>query len=83
VQQLSLLAQNRVRSLHVQMLALPKPRSRKRTTAYTLCSIRTLRFLLTARAGRLARIGGRQVLRQSWNQATEALDHRVTHALAA
>jgi len=50
---------------------------------YTLRSIRTLRFWLTARAGRLARIGGRQVLHLSWNPATEALYHRVTHALAA
>jgi len=83
VQQLSLLAHNLVRSLQVQTLALPKPRSRKRTTAYTLRSLRTLRFWLTARAGRLARIGGRQVLRQSWKLATDALSHRVTHALAA
>jgi len=48
-----------------------------------LRSIRTLRFWLTARAGHLARIGGRQVLHLSWNLAAEALDHRVTHALAA
>ena len=82
-QQLSLLAHNLGRSFQVQTLALPKPRSRKRTTAYTLRGIRTLRFRLTARAGRLARIGGRQVLRLSRNPATEAPDHRVIHALAA
>ena len=46
-------------------------------------SIRTLGFWLTVRAGRLARIGGRQALRLSRNPATEALDRRVTHALAA
>ena len=72
-----------MRSFQVQPPALPKPRSRKRTSAYTLRSIRTLRFWLTVRAGRLARIGGRQALRLSRNPATEALDHRVTHALAA
>ena len=72
-----------MRSFQVQTPALPKPRSRKRTSAYTLRSIRTLRFWLTARTGRLARIGGPQVLRLSWNPATEALYHRVTHALAA
>lgn len=42
-----------------------------------------LRFLLIARAGRVARIGGRQVLRLSWNPATEAVYERVTHALVA
>ena len=35
--------------------------------------MRTLRFLLIARAGRLTRIGGRHVLRLAENPATEAL----------
>jgi hypothetical protein len=39
--------------------ATPKPRSRKRTYAFALRSMRTLRFLLIARAGGLARIDGR------------------------
>lgn len=81
-QQVSVLAHNLLRSFQLQTLAVPKPRSRKRTYAYALRSMRTLRFVLIARAGRLARIGGRQVLRLSWNQATEALYERVTHALA-
>ena len=51
--------------------------------ANALRSMRTLRFLLIARAGRLARIAGRQVLRSSWNPATEALYERATHALVA
>jgi len=82
-QQLSVLAHNLMRSFQLQTLATPKPRSRKRTYAYTLRSMRTLRFLLIARAGRLARIGGRQVLRLTWNPATQALYDRVAHALAA
>jgi hypothetical protein len=45
--------------------------------------MRTLRFLLIARAGRLTRIGGRHVLRLAWNPATEALYTRVDQALAA
>ncbi|MGH7304616.1 MAG: hypothetical protein ACRELZ_15085, partial [Candidatus Rokuibacteriota bacterium] len=42
---------------------------RKRTYAYVLRSMRTLRFVLVARAGRLTRIGGRQVLRLARNPA--------------
>jgi hypothetical protein len=57
-----------MRSFQLQTLAAPKPRSRKRTYAYALRSMRTLRFPLIARAGRLARIAGRQVLRSSWNR---------------
>lgn len=82
-QQLSVLAHNLMRSFQLHTLATPKRRSRKRTYAYTLRSMRTLRFLLIARAGRLARLGGRQVLRLSWNPATQALYDRVSHALAA
>jgi Transposase DDE domain group 1 len=82
-QQLSVLAHNLMRSFQLQTVAAPKPRSRKRTYAYALRSMRTLRFLLIARAGRLARIGGRQVLRLTQNPATQALYDRVIHALAA
>jgi hypothetical protein len=45
--------------------------------------MRTLRFLLITRAGRLARIDGRQILRLTQNPATEALYDRVAHALGA
>jgi hypothetical protein len=58
-------------------------RSRKRTYAYVLRSMRSLRFLLTTRAGRLTRIGGRYVLRLARNPATGALYARIRHALAA
>ena len=75
-QQLSVLAHNLLRSFQLQTLATPKPRSRKRTYAYALRSMRTLRFLLIARAGRLARIGGRQVLRMTQNPITQTLYDR-------
>jgi len=82
-QQLSILAHNLVRSFQQETLAEPKPRSRKRTYTYLFRSMRTLRFLLIARAGRLTRIAGRNVLRLTRNPATEALYARVAHRLAA
>ncbi len=82
-QQLSILAHNVARSFQLDTFAEPKPRSRKRTYAYVLRSMRTLRFLLIARAGRLTRIDGRNVLRLAANPATEQLYAKVAHALAA
>jgi hypothetical protein len=74
---------NLIRSFQLETLAEPKPRSRKRTYAYLFRSMRTLRFLLIARAGRLTRLGGRNVLRLSNNAATETLYGQVAHRLAA
>src|SRR6266536_1936200 len=82
-QQLSVLAHNLIRSFQLDTLSVPKPRSRKRTYAYLIRSMRTLRFLLVTRAGRLTRIGGRRVLRLSHNPATEALYAELDHRLAA
>ena len=82
-QQLSVLAHNLMRSFQLATLATPKPRSRKRTYAYRFRSLRTLRFLLVARAGRLTRIRDRQVLRLTHNPATQQLYEQVSHALAA
>jgi hypothetical protein len=82
-QQLSVLAHNLSRRFQLDTLATPKPRSRKRTYAYLIRSMRTLRFLLIVRAGRLTRIGGRHVLRLSHNPATEALYESIDHRLAA
>jgi hypothetical protein len=45
--------------------------------------MRTLRFLLVVRAGRLTRLGGRHVLRLAHNPATEALYASISHRLAA
>ena len=82
-QQLSVLAHNLARDFQLATGAVAKPRSRKRTYAYVLRSIRTLRFLFIARAGRLTRIGGRNVLRLSHNPATERLYEKLAAALAA
>jgi Transposase DDE domain group 1 len=82
-QQLSVLAHNLFRSFQLDTGAAPKPRSHKRTYAYLLQSIRTFRFLVIARAGRLTRIGGRRVLRLAQNPSVEALYARLEHTLAA
>ena len=82
-QQLSILAYNVARSFQLDTIATPRRRSRKRTYGYVLRSMRTLRFLLITRAGRLTRIGGRNVLRLAQNPSTEALYARIQHALAA
>ena len=71
------------RSFQLDTLAEPKPRSRKLTYAYLLRSLRTLRFLFIARAGRLTRLGGRNVLRLTENPATEALYGQIAHRLVA
>lgn len=82
-QQLSVLAHNVARSFQLATLAEEKPPSRKRTCAFVFRSMRTLRFLLVARAGRVTRIAGRNVLRLARNPSTEDLYHRVHRALAA
>ena len=82
-QQLSILAYNVARSFQLDTIAEPRRRSRKRTYAYVVRSMRTLRFLLVTRAGRLTRIGGRNVLRLAQNPATEALYTRIQHVLTA
>lgn len=63
--------------------ATPKPRSRKRTYAYRIASMKTLRFLLINRAARLTRIAGRNVLRSSHNSPTRRLFDQIAHRLVA
>ena len=82
-QQLSILAHNLIRSFQLETLAAPKPRSRKRPYGYLFRSMRTLRFLLIARAGHLTRLGGRHVLRLTKNPATESLYEQIAHPLVA
>ncbi len=83
-QQLSVLAHNLMRALQLDTgIALGKPRSAKRTAVCRILTMKTLRFLLIARAGRLARIRGRRVLRLTANPATQQLYDRTARALAA
>jgi Transposase DDE domain group 1 len=82
-QQLSVLAHNLIRSFQLDTGAEPKRRSRKRTYAFLFRSMRTLRFLVIARAGRVVRIGGRTRLRLAENPSVQQLYERLEHALAA
>jgi len=82
-QQLSVLAHNLFRNFQLATGAESKARSRKRTYAYLLQSIRTVRFVVIARAGRLTRIDGRNVLRLAQNSGVQQLYERLQHALAA
>ncbi len=81
-QQLIVLAHNLFRNFQLDTGAAPKRRSRKRTYAYLLPNIRTFRFLVIARAGRLTRIHGRNVLRLTQNPSVQLLYERLQHALA-
>jgi hypothetical protein len=82
-QQLSVLAHNIAHSFQLDTIAEPRRRSPKRTYTSVLRSMRTLRFLVITRAGRLTRIGGRNVLRLAQNSVTEALHARLEHALTS
>ena len=82
-QQLSVLAHNLFRNFQLATGAESKARSRKRTYAYLLQSLRTVRFVVIARAGRLTRIDGRNVLRLAQNSGVQQLYERLQHALAA
>ena len=83
-QYLTVLAHNLIRSFQLDAsLALPKTRTLKRTFVHRILSLRTLRFVLIARAGRIARIRGRHVLRLRDNPTTRDVYQRIDHALAA
>jgi len=83
-QQISALAHNLMRAFQLGAgLAGQKPHPKKRTALYRLFTMKTLRFVLIARAARLARINGRHVLRLTANPATQQLYDRAARALAA
>jgi hypothetical protein len=72
-----------MRSFQLDTGAEPKRRSRKRTYAFLFRSMRTLRFLVIARAGRVTRIGGHMRMRLAQNPSVQHLYERLEHALAA
>ncbi len=81
-QQLVVLAHNLLTNFQIETGAPRRPRSRKRTTLFVLKSIRTLRFELFNRAGEIVKPAGATVLRLARNATTEALFHRIAHALS-
>lgn len=82
-QQLSILAHNLLKGFQLDTVAQSKRRSAKRTASYLLQSMRTLRFELVARAGRLCRPQGRHVLRLQTNPRTKQLYEDIAAVLAA
>lgn len=83
-QQLAILAHNLIIGFQLYAnLATPKPNTPKRTYAYWLSSIKTLRFTIINRAARLARIHGCPTLRFSHNPATQVLYDHVLDRFAA
>jgi hypothetical protein len=83
-QQLAVLAHNLLRGFQLHTaVATGKPRSPKRTYAFRIASMKTLRFLLVNRAARFARIAGRNVLRFSHNPATELLYRQIAQHMIA
>src|SRR5437667_12430364 len=80
-QQLSVVAHNLLR-IPLDTLAEPKPRSRKRRYTYLIRSMRTLRFLLITRAGRLTRIGDRHVLRPSHKPRRHSMRRSIAACLS-
>lgn len=64
-QQIAILGHNLLRNFQLQTVATEKPRSRKRTCAYLLHSLKTIRFKLIHQPARLVKPQGYSVLRFS------------------
>src|SRR5262249_2060212 len=87
-QQLSILAHNLPPTPHTpppDVTPPPEhnPRPRKVPSPSLFRTLHPPGFLFTARAGRLPRLGGRNVLRLTKNPATETLYGQIAHRLAA
>ena len=72
-QQLNVLAHNLCRSFQLDTIAETKSISRKRTCTHLLHTIRTIRFRVINKAGRLVRLNGRNALRMATNSTTQTL----------
>jgi len=82
--QLSFLAHNLMRGFQIDTkLAAEKSTSRKRTYAFILSSMKTLRFTFINRAARVVNISGYRRLRFPQNPATQHLYTRVIERLVA
>ena len=82
-QQLNVLAHNLCRSFQLDTIAETKGFSRKRTCTHLLNTIRTIRFRIFNKAGRLVRVSGRNALRMATNSSTQTLFERIELALAS
>ena len=82
-QQLNVLAHNLCRSFQLDTIAETKGISRKRTCTHLLHTIRTIRFRIINKAGRLVRVSGRNALRMATNSSTQTLCERIELALAS
>ena len=82
-QQLNVLAHNLCRSFQLDTIAETKGISRKRTCTHLLHTIRTIRFRIINKAGRLVRVSGRNALRMATNSSTQTLFERIELALAS
>ena len=82
-QQLNVLAHNLCRSFQLDTIAETKGISRKRTCTHLLNTIRTIRFRIINKAGRLVRVSGRNALRMATNSSTQTLFERIELALAS
>jgi hypothetical protein len=81
-QMLSVLTLNLVRSFAVATGAAERPRTRKRTFAWVLPSLRTLRFELIHQPARLVRPAGRSELRFAVPEPVRSRMHRIQRRLA-
>ncbi len=82
-QQLNVLAHNLCRSFQLDTIAETKGISRKRTCTHLLHTIRTIRFRIINKAGRLVHVSGRNALRMATNSSTQTLFERIELALAS
>jgi Transposase DDE domain group 1 len=80
-QQISILRHNLLRNFQLQTLAIPKPRSRKRTFRFFLQSLKTIRFKLIHQPARIVKPQGYSVLRFSVAPPVQTLIQMIDEKL--
>jgi hypothetical protein len=80
-QQISILGHNLLRNFQLQTLAIPKPRSRKRTFRFFLQSLKTIRFKLIHQQARIVKPQGYSVLRFSVAPPVQTLIQMIDQKL--
>jgi Transposase DDE domain group 1 len=80
-QQISILGHNLLRNFQLQTLAIPKPRSRKRTFRFFLQSLKTIRFKLIHQPARIVKPQGYSVLRFSVAPPVQTLIQMIDQKL--